>query len=120
MNIIIWFAEKLGFLNKLRLKLQGMKTYLINSIQALGGFIAMLAMVGQVLALIAKSLSVLVGWGDGGQTADQAIAAIKLIWANNAALAIGFSGALYSITDAFSKISSYAANRRGEKNTSAG
>jgi len=112
-NIILWFAEKLGFLNKLRLKLQGMKTYLVNTIQALGGLIAMLAMLGQVIDLVAKSLAVLVGWGDGGQTAGQAIDAVKIIWSNHAALTIGFSGALYSITDAFSKMASYAANRRG-------
>jgi hypothetical protein len=112
MNFMLWIAEKFGFFEKLRLKIQGAKTYLINTIQALGGVIALLAMVGQVIDLVAKSLSVLTGWGDGGQSSGQGIDAIKIIWANHAALALGFSAAFYSITDAFSKMASYAASKR--------
>ncbi len=112
MNIAIWIAEKLGFLEKMRLRIQGVKTYLVNAVQALGGLIALLALAGQFLDLVARSLSVLTGWGDGGQTVGQGMDSIKIIWSNHAALALGFSAALYSITDALSKMSSYAAGQR--------
>lgn len=112
MNFMLWIAEKFGFLEKIRKNIQGAKTYTVNTVQALGGVIALLAMTGQFLELVVKSLSVLTGWGDGGQTAGQGIEAINVIWANHAALALGFSAAFYSITDAISKMTSYAASQR--------
>lgn len=114
MGILIKIAEFFGFFNKARVWLQGKKTYAINILQIIGGLVAILALAGQVLDLVSKTITLVMGWGDGGQAVGDAMASVKALWANHAVLTAGFSVAFYSITDACSKIASYAASRRAE------
>ena len=112
MGLMVRIADALGFFNKAKRWLQGKKTYIVNTIQAIGGLIAILALAGQFLDLLAKSLALLLGWSDGSAGGD-VMAALKALWANHAILAAGFSAAWYTILDAFSKMTDYAAaNRR--------
>jgi hypothetical protein len=115
MSFFVSIANFLGFFSKFQKWLQGKKTYTINILQILAGLCAILALAGQILDLVAKTLSLISGWGDSGQDASAIIETIKALWANHAALIAGFSAAFYSITDACSKMASYAAKRRENK-----
>lgn len=110
-TFLMRMADLMGLFGKARTWLQGKKTYAVNILQALAGIGAMLALTGQVLDLASKSLSILMGWADSGQTGDAA-ASIKALWSNHAVLAAGFSAAFYSVTDAVSKMTAYAAEQR--------
>lgn len=117
MSFWLTVADKLGFFNKLRTWLQGKKTYLVNTIQILIGLGAILALTGQVLDLVVQTLSLFIGWSDpaslGPQvSSESAFQTIKDIWSNHAVLTAGYSVAWYSILDALSKMSAYAASQR--------
>lgn len=119
MKFWIKLAELFGILNKAKGWMQGKKTYATNIVQLIAGVVAILALAGQVLDLVAKTITLLMGWGDGAQATGDAMEAVKGLWANHAVLVAGFSAAFYSITDACSKMASYAASRRDEKKRSA-
>jgi hypothetical protein len=119
MKIWLKIAELFGLFEKLKVWMQGKKTYLVNLIQVAAGLGALLALAGQVLDLAGKTLSLIMGWGDSGQDTGAAMESIKSLWANHAVLVAGFSAAFYSITDAFSKMATYAAGQRIEKKRSA-
>lgn len=119
MNIFIKIAEMTGVTKKVRKWMQGKKTYVVNLFQMFAGLGAILALSGQVIDLMYKTLTLSVGWIDGAAGVEATLESIKNVWANHPVLIAGFSAAFYSVTDACSKMASYAANRRDDKKRSA-
>lgn len=117
MNFWIKIAEIFGTFNKIRKWLQGKKTYTVNIAQAITGLSAMLVLGGQMADLVGQTISLLAGWADpaivGPQlSTGQAMDAVKTIWANHATMVAGFTAGFYAVSDAFSKMASYAAKER--------
>lgn len=102
---------------KAKVWLQGKKTYAVNITQALIGVGGMLATSGQMLDLVVKSISLVLGWSDPASLGPQmptgdAYETLQALWRNHAVLTAAFSASLYSVLDAFSKMSAYAAQQR--------
>lgn len=108
-------AEFFGVLNRARVWLQGKKTYAVNVVQALGGLSVMLGLSAQMVDLAAKSLSLAVGWSDGVGDATGTVTSVQQLWAHHAVMIASFSAGFYAVTDAFSKMASYAARQRLER-----
>jgi len=114
MGLLIKIGEFFGMFNKAKIWLQGKKTYAINLGQVAIGLGAMLVLAGQFMDLVGKSVALVMGWSDGAQNATAMQESLKLLWTNHAMLAAGFSAAYYTVSDACSKMASYAAKRRAE------
>lgn len=114
-TFFIKIAEFFGLFDKIKRWLQGKKTYAVNIQQA---FIALGSMLGASVILLdcaAQSIGIMFGWVDSGQSIDAAIKAVQGVWISHP-LAIGtFLGGWYALSDAFSKMSAYAASQRRVK-----
>lgn len=124
MGFLIKIAEFFGFFNKAKKWLQGKKTYAINIGQALTGLSAMLVLSGQMADLVGQTISLMMGWADPATIGPQittggAIEAVKALWANHSVMIAGFSAGFYAISDAFSKMASYAGRQRAIKELAA-
>ena len=125
MSLMIDVADFFGIFGKIKKWLQGKKTYAVNIAQALAGLSAMLVLSGQMTDLVGQTVSLLAGWSDAAAlgphiTTSGAVDAVKALWADHATMIAGFTAGFYAISDAFSKMASYAAGQREAKKISGG
>lgn len=125
MSLLVDVADFFGIFGKIKKWLQGKKTYTVNIAQALAGLSAMLVLSGQMTDLVGQTVSLLAGWSDAAAlgpqiTTGEAMDAVKALWADHATMVAGFTAGFYAISDAFSKMASYAAGRRETKKPSGG
>lgn len=115
MDWVLKVAKLFGIVGKVRIAIQGKKTYLVNSIQVVGALSGLLVALTVGLKALTDVLTAVLQFADGTISVEQLQATVTMITKDHAVVLGGIVAAWYVLLDALQNMTKYAADRRSEQ-----